>query len=54
MTTYLETHFQILGLINTSFNKRGEPIVQTTENALVSGRSLNLDGIVINGEYQGL
>lgn len=54
LLTYLEEYFQILGLINTSFNKRGEPIVQTVENALVSGKALQLDGIVLNGEYQDL
>jgi carbamoyltransferase len=54
LLTYLNDNFQIIGLINTSFNKRGEPIVQTAENALISGKHLNLDGVVINGEYQNL
>ena len=51
---YLNKNYNILGLINTSFNKRGEPIIQTTADALKSGKSLNLDAVVLNGEYKDL
>ena len=50
LLNYLEKQFDIKALINTSFNKRGEPIVHTKENALVSARNLELDGVIINGK----
>ena len=34
-------------LINTSFNTRGEPIVNTAEEALVSARAIGLDFLVL-------
>jgi len=52
LLTYLDDKYQILGLINTSFNKKGEPIVHSKEDAIKSSKNLNLDGIVINGKYQ--
>jgi len=39
----------IAGLINTSFNGPGDPIVQRHEEALDCGRRLGLDGVVLNG-----
>jgi carbamoyltransferase len=34
-------------VINTSLNRRGEPIVNTAEQALVAARAMQLDGVVI-------
>lgn len=51
---YLNDKYQLLGLINTSFNKKGEPIVQTENDALKSGQNLKLDGLVLNGKYKDL
>lgn len=42
--------YKIKALINTSFNYKGDPIVQTPEEALQSARKMNLDGLVINGQ----
>jgi carbamoyltransferase len=49
LLTELHHHYAIRALINTSFNKRGEPIVHTPENALQSAQNMRLDGVVING-----
>lgn len=38
----------ILGLINTSFNAKGKPIVHTEKDAFESARAMNLNAIVIN------
>lgn len=35
-------------LINTSFNRRGEPIVDTAEQALASARAIGLDFLVLD------
>lgn len=40
---------KIAGLINTSFNGPGEPIVHTRSDALASARRIGLDGVVIEG-----
>lgn len=48
LTCLWERH-GLAGLINTSFNGPGEPIVQTPVDALDCGRRLGLDGVVING-----
>lgn len=40
----------VLALINTSFNVAGEPIVHTIEDAKMSARKMNLDGLVLNGK----
>lgn len=39
---------RILGLINTSFNGKGEPIVHTQEDAKKSAQKMRLDAVVIN------
>lgn len=39
----------IAGLINTSFNGPGEPIVHSTADAVASARTLGLDGVIIDG-----
>ena len=51
---YLDTNHNIKALINTSFNKQGEPIVHTIEDAEKSAKSMNLNGLVINGKYKDL
>ena len=48
LTCLWERH-GVSGLINTSFNGPGEPIVQRPEDALDCGRRLGLDGVVIHG-----
>ncbi len=52
LLSHLDNHYQIKALINTSFNKRGEPIVHTTEDALKSAKNMNLDAVVLNGKLQ--
>ncbi len=47
---YLDNNHQILALINTSFNIKGEPIVHTSEQALASGKKMGIDAIVLNGK----
>ena len=42
----------IAGLINTSFNGPGEPLVHTRADALACGRRQGLDGVVIDGVLQ--
>lgn len=54
LLNYLEKTYGILALINTSFNKRGEPIVNTIQEAIESAKSMNLDAVVINGKYQSI
>ncbi len=51
---YLEHKHNIRALINTSFNRKGEPIVHTVENALQSAEEMHLDGLVLNGKYRKL
>jgi carbamoyltransferase len=54
LLTYLDKNYQIKALINTSFNSQGEPIVHTEKDALNAAIKMNLDGVIINGEYQSL
>ncbi len=49
LKTLFEKH-NILGLINTSFNRSGEPIVHTYKDAITSASNMNLDAVIINGE----
>ncbi|WP_430933597.1 carbamoyltransferase C-terminal domain-containing protein [Saccharicrinis sp. 156] len=46
----LDQKYDIKALINTSFNKRGEPIVHTPEDAVRSAKGMQLDGVVTNGK----
>ncbi|MCC6216362.1 MAG: hypothetical protein IT376_15990 [Polyangiaceae bacterium] len=39
----------VAGLLNTSFNGPGEPLVHTRADAIACGRRLPLDGVVIDG-----
>ena len=50
----LDAKYGMKALINTSFNRRGEPIVHTTKDALSSARAMKLDGVVLNGQYRKL
>lgn len=47
---YIYEKHGILGLINTSFNAQGEPIVHTPEMAIQSARRMNLNGLIINNQ----
>lgn len=49
LLTCLWARHGLAGLINTSFNGPGEPIVQSPADALDCGRRLGLDGVVVNG-----
>ena len=51
---YLDEKYQLMGLINTSFNQRGEPIVQTKADTLTSAKKMKLDGVILHGKYQDL
>ena len=42
----------ILGLINTSFNTQGEPIVHTDAQAIASAQAMGLDGVVVGVEIR--
>lgn len=46
----LKQKYNIRALINTSFNKRGEPIVHDASGAKDSAKNLGIDGVVINGK----
>lgn len=48
LLSYLFENHGVLGLINTSFNEQGEPIVHTPEEAIQSATRMKLDGLVIN------
>jgi len=54
LLTYLDECHGVKALINTSFNIKGEPIVNTTAGALKSARNMQLDGIVLNGKFKEL
>jgi len=49
---YLEKNYGIKALINTSFNKRGEPIVHTEDDAIASAMNMQLDGVILNGKLK--
>lgn len=48
LLTRLWHRYGLAGLINTSFNGPGEPIVQRPDEALACGRRLGLDGVVVH------
>jgi len=52
LLTWLDDHFQVKALINTSFNAKGEPIVHTAEDARQSAETMGIDGLVINGKIE--
>ncbi len=50
----LDECYNIKALINTSFNRKGEPIVHQPEDAIKSAKEMKLDAVVINGELKEL
>ncbi|MFO7844702.1 MAG: carbamoyltransferase C-terminal domain-containing protein [Bacteroidales bacterium] len=50
----LDEKYGLKALINTSFNRKGEPIVHTEEHALHSAEEMQLDGVVLNGKLYKL
>lgn len=50
LLVYLDKHFHIKALINTSFNPKGEPIVHTAADARCSALMMGVDGLVIDGK----
>lgn len=51
LLTLLDERYGLRALINTSFNHKGEPIVHTTEDAKRSAQNMQLDGVVLNGQF---
>ena len=47
---HLENNYNLDCLINTSFNVRGEPIVETQQDALKTAEKMNLRKLVIEGK----
>jgi len=54
LLNHLDEVHHIPALINTSFNRRGEPIVHTTDQARESAECMGLDGLVLNYAYYPL
>lgn len=54
LLTYLDEHHGLKALINTSFNIKGEPIVNSIDGAVKSARNMHLDGVVLNGKFEEL
>jgi carbamoyltransferase len=54
LLVYLQKQHDIKALINTSFNKKGEPIVHTIKGAVISAQNLKLDAVVLNGKLMDL
>ena len=48
LLTFVWENHKIFALINTSFNKKGEPIVHTKKDALNSAKKMNLDAVIID------
>jgi len=51
LLTYLNEKYNILALINTSFNAKGKPIVHFELQAIEQAKQMQLDGLIINGKY---
>lgn len=51
LLSYLYARHQILGLINTSFNVQGQPIVHTAADAIETSLKMGLDGLVLNHQF---
>jgi len=51
LLTVLDLNYNIKALINTSFNRKGEPIVHTMENAVDAAKEMNLDALIYNGKF---
>ncbi|MRV70376.1 hypothetical protein GJ700_01400 [Duganella sp. FT92W] len=46
-----ESHTGLGVLLNTSFNRRGEPMVESPADAIDSARGLGVDGIYMDGHF---
>jgi carbamoyltransferase len=51
---YLDRVYGVKALINTSFNRKGEPMVHTDNDALAAAHEMELDAVVLNGSMQFL
>lgn len=51
---YLDREHGVKALINTSFNRKGEPIVHTEKDAINAAEEMKLDAVVTNGYLQFL
>ncbi|MRV70374.1 hypothetical protein GJ700_01390 [Duganella sp. FT92W] len=49
-----ESHTGLGVLLNTSFNRRGEPMVESPADAIDSARGLGVDGLYMDGHYYRL
>lgn len=49
---YLDIEHGIKALINTSFNRKGEPILHTVDDALTAAKEMKLDAVVLNGRIE--
>lgn len=49
LLVYLDEHYGIKALINTSFNVQGKPIIHYPKTAVNDAKTMGLDGVVING-----
>ena len=47
MLDALEARGEVPAVLNTSFNRRGEPIVNDAAQALTSARAMRLDAVVL-------
>ncbi|MCR4344018.1 MAG: hypothetical protein NUV44_04560 [Candidatus Scalindua sp.] len=54
LLSYLDKKHSVPCLINTSFNKCNEPIVQTSEDAIKSANDLGIEYLIINGKIKRL
>ncbi len=50
----LEKKYELMALLNTSFNAPGRPIVHTTHDALQEARQMGVKCLVVNGQLQSL
>ena len=47
----MEEDYDIPCLINTSFNRRGEPMVYTHQDAIESAKSMGLDAVILDNKF---
>jgi carbamoyltransferase len=51
LLTHLRQTYGLTALINTSFNRAGEPIVHTPAQAVQSAQNMKLNGLVLNQAF---
>lgn len=54
LLTFLDDNYNVKALINTSFNKKGNPIVHTIDDAYKEAYELQLDYVVVNGKIKNI